>query len=293
MGFLAAIGIQAAFDSEDRQPRLWWNDSAVTPHAVVDDEFGVDQIADQVVTVASRWKDSVSANPKRSDDSRIPKGDDLKFSPEDIRVYLNQATQAGLSGSDLAMSLVAEGSLDNQGVAKPSDLYFTAGQQKFLDVVRRILDSVVHEDVVAGLVGQWAYTSEIPSLGWDVADDRVYALRANNPSPEKKLTNPGPEALSIFGLSRHPVFAGCDRTLTQGCSGTWKSGHYSWPLWRRPATPNAVRSLLSHAYDHLAKNRLHWYPSWGVSMVLRSPIRRSGQGGYGTFGPSAIVWQHS
>ena len=198
MGFLAAIGVQAAFDSEALRPRLWWADNVVTPYAMVDDEFGVDRIADQVLRVASLWKDSVSTNPKRPDHSRMPRGDELKFSPDDIRVYLSQASKVDLSGGDLAMSLVAEGSLDNHGVAKPSAFYFTAGRQKFLYMARKILDSVAHSDIVAGLVGQWDYTSEIPSLGWDVADDRVYALRANNPSPETKLTNPGPEALAIL-----------------------------------------------------------------------------------------------
>ena len=149
-------------------------------------------------------------------------------------MYLRQAVACG-SGGRLASALVAEGSLDNQGVAKPSDFYFTAGQQKFLDTARKILNAVSSEDIKAGLEGPWRYESELPSLGWDVTDDRVYALRAVNPSPEKKLTNPGPEALALLGLSTHPVFAGRSRTDTQGCSGSWKAGWYSWPLWRRPA----------------------------------------------------------
>lgn len=292
MGFLAAIGVQTAFSGEDMQPYLWWSDD-VTPHAIVDDRFGVERIADQVLDTAAHWKDSASTNPKRPDGSPIPKGDELKFAPDDARVYLDQACQGDDLGGDLAMSLVAEGSLDRQGVAKPSDLYFTAGQQKFLDTVRIILNSVVRDDIMTGLLGPWNYARDIPSLGWDVADDRVYALRANNPSPEKKLTNPGPEALAILGLSRNPVFPGRGRTLTQGCSGSWKAGYYSWPLWRKPATPSAVKSLLAHAYNHSGESRLRWYSSWGVSMILRSPIRRSGQGGYGTFGPSEVTWRPS
>ena len=122
----------------------------------------------------------------------------------------------------------------------------------------------------------------------------MYALRASNPSPEKKLTNPGPEALALLGLSRYPVFAGRERTATQGCSGKWKDGYYSWPLWRRPASSRVVKSLLAHAYDHgAASNRHRWYGSWGVAAILRSPIRRSDQGGYGTFGPPAVTWQQA
>ena len=289
LGFLAALGVQTTFEDEDIRPRLWWSDD-VTPHAVVDDDFSVERIADQALSVATRWKDCVSANPRRLDGTRIPKGDELKLAPDDTRTYLGRSC-ASETGGHLAAALVAEGSLDNNGVAKPSALYFTAGNQKFLNISRTILSAVTREELLMGLGGPWSYASRLPTLGWDVADDRIYALRADNPQEDKKLTNPGPEALAILGLSRHPVFAGRDRTLTQGCSGSWKDGYYSWPLWRKPATPNAVKSLLAHAYDHTAESRLGWYPSWSISSILRSPIRRSGQGGYGTFGPPEVVWR--
>ena len=295
LGFLAALGAQVAFAGEEEQPRLWWSDD-VTPRAVVDEEFTAERIVDQALRVVARWEECPAVNPKRPDGSAMTKGDELKLGASDIREYLrsrsaDQVDPDGTSGR-LMSALVAEGSLDKQGVAKPSDLYFTAGQQKFLDTTRKILRGTTREDMLNGLVGPWSYESELPSLGWDVVDDRMYALRANNPSPEKKLTNPGPEALAVLGLSLHPVFAGRERTLTQGCSGTWKTGHYSWPLWRRPASLHAVRSLLAHAYDHpTATDRRLWFRAWGIDRILRSPIRRSGQGGYGTFGPPEITWR--
>ena len=289
LGFLAALGVQVAFGNEDAQPRLWWSEDVV-PHAVVDEVFTIDRIATQALEAFAHWKNSPAVNPRRMDGSKMPKGDELKLMPEDIGVYLRQALRFAWSGG-LAPSLVAEGSLDNQRAAKPSDFYFTAGQQKFLDTARKILNAVTRGDIESGLGGPWRYESEVPSLGWDVTDDRVYALRANNPSPEKKLTNPGPEALALLGLSLHPVFAGRGRTDTQGCSGSWKAGWYSWPLWKRPATPRAVKALLAHAYAHpAASDRDRWYRSWGVSTILRSPIRRTDQGGYGTFGPPEVAW---
>ena len=291
LGFLAALGVQTAFAGEQEQPCLRWSED-VTPHAVVNHGFSVDRIAKQTLAVAARWKDSPALNPVRPDGARMPKGDELKLSADDIADYLRRRGPIE-TGGGLAVALLAEDSLDKQGVAKPSDLYFTAGQMKFLGIARTILSEVSHEELVEGLVGPWQYASLLPSLGWDVVDDRVYALRANNPAPDKKLTNPGAETLAILGLSRHPVFAGRERTLTQGCSGSWKSGHYSWPLWRKAATPNAVGSLLAHAYDGAAETRQGWYRSWGVFTILQSPIRRSSQGGYGTFGPSEVTWLQS
>lgn len=300
LGFLAALGVQVAFASDPEQPCLWWSDDVI-PHAVVDGEFSVERIADQAMEVFGRWKDSPAVNPKRHDGSTMPKGDELKLTPDDTRTYLSLAERDD-SGSALVAALVAEGSLDNNGAAKPSDLYFTAGQQKFLDTVRRVLGGVSLDDVLTGLQGPWSYQSQLPSLGWDVIDDRVYALRANNPSPEKKLTNPGPEALAVLGLSTYPVFArrgpgrgrqASYRTLTQGCSESWKNGTYSWPLWHKPASPHAVKSLLAHAYSHdsTIADRSEWFRSWGVFRILQSSIHRSSQGGYGTFRPPNVVWQ--
>jgi hypothetical protein len=284
LGFLAALGVQVVFASQPEQPRLWWSDD-VTPHAVVDEAFTTDRIANRALAVFAKWAESPALKPRQPDGSVLPKGDELKLPADDIRTYLSQARGYGASGS-LITALVAEGSLDRQGVAKPSDLYFTSGQQKFLAMARQILDGTSREDMIAGLEGQHSYESSLPSLMWDVSDDRVYALAADDPSNKDKMTNPGPEALAILGLSVHPVFAGRDRTLTQGCSGSWKAGHYSWPLWCKPARPFAVKSLLAHAYHHpAATDRHQWFRAWGVFRILQSPIRRSDQGGYGTFGP--------
>lgn len=290
LAFLAALGVQVAFATEDDRPRLWWSDD-ITPHAVVDETFSVERITDAALTAFERLRSSPAANPCRADGSAMPKGDELKLEPEDIRTYLEQAGRSAVEGG-FAAALVAEGSLDNKGAAKPSDFYFTAGQQKFLDTARKILNAATHAEVLTALAGPWCYESDVASLGWDVTDDRIYALRANNPSPEKKLTNPGVEALALLGLCLYPVFADRNRTATQGCTGIWKEGRFSWPLWQLPATDRVVKSLLAHAYHHpAASHRERWYRAWGVSNILRSSIRRSDQGGYGTFGPAEVMWR--
>ncbi len=289
LGVFAALGVQVAFASDSAPPRLWWSDD-VTPHAVVEDGFSIDRIVNRALSIFAEWTRSPALNPVGPDGTPMKKADELKLAPPDIRAYI-ASTRGGGPGSTLSTALVAEGSLDNNGVAKPSSLYFTAGQMKFLSMVRRILAKTSREDIAAGLNGPWTYRSQLPSLMWDVADDRVYALTANNPAKEKKHSNPGPEALAILGLSMHPVFAGRSQTLTQGCSGTWKNGSYCWPLWRRPASPGAVSSLLAHAHDPHRDHRHLWFRSWGVFTVLRSPISRSGQGGYGTFRPPEVIWR--
>ena len=298
LAFLAALGVQVLFEHEDEQPRLWWSDDVV-PHAVIDSEYLVERVADQAMEVFPRWLESRALNPglkpnnakfKPTDIKKY--NEDVKFWPQDMKKYLSTARQHG-PGDALAASLVAEGSLDNKGVAKPSDLYFTAGQQRFLKMAREVLEGTRRDDLLRGLNGPWIYKSQLPSLMWDVTDDRIYALSASNPSTDKKLTNPGAESLALLGLSRQPVFAGRDRTLTSGCSGEWKTGgSYTWPLWTRPAGPGAVQSLLAQATHNepVSAHQTRWYRSWSLSKVIKSSIRRADQGGYGTFGPPETIW---
>lgn len=286
LAFFAALGVQEVFGLDSEQPRLWWSDDVI-PHAVVDGQFSIEDIADRALETFGDWKGSPVLSPRGANGTPMKKADELKLASDDIREYLDQTRRID-SANKLATSLVAEGSLDNNGVAKPSDLYFTAGQQKFLKMAREIMEGTTDKDLLVGLAGPWKYASKLPSLMWDVSDDRVYALTASDPSKDKKLTNPGPEALAVLGMSLHPVFAESEGTLTQGCSGSWKSGNYSWPIWRKPASPRVVKSLLAHAYS---TERVQWFRSWGVFRIMNSSIRRSDQGGYGTFGPSEVVWE--
>lgn len=292
LAFLGALGVQVVFEHQAEQPKLWWSDD-LTPHAVVSEEFSIGQIADRSMEVFPDWLDSPAMNPGLPENDSKTKS--LKFKADKVRSYLKSA-QANEPGNSLAAALLAEGSLDNNDTAKPSDLYFTAGQQKFMEMACEVLSSVTRENIMNALSEQWRYDSELPSLNWDVTDDRDYALSASDPSKNKKLTNPGVEALAILGLSRYPVFAGKldgkDRTLTQGCSGRWTSASFSWPVWDRPAAPNAVKSLLAHASHHEPNERLmKQLPAWGVLTIRSSPIGRSSQGGYGTFYPSGVVWR--
>lgn len=292
LGFLAGLGVQTVFETELDKPKLWWSDHVI-PHAVIDSEFTIERVVNQALGVLPMWADSPALDPgvgSMADNTG-------KFSPEDLTRYL-ESTRSQQPGNRFATALVAEGSFDGSGVAKPTDLYFSAGRLQFLKIARDILTGVDREALVEALDGPWSYSSSLSSLGWDITDDRIYALAAGNPAKEKKLTNPGAEALAIVGLSRHPVYAGRDRrgrdrTLTQGCAGPWRrGGTYTWPLWTRPATPNVVRSLLAHATgdENAVLKRSRNYHGWGISSIMRSTIRRSDQGGYGTFGPPEVIW---
>lgn len=284
LGFFAALGVQVVFEGRSEVPHLWWSDDVV-PHAVVDGSISTEQIVERAMEVFPGW----SQGPAIA--TGLEPAGDVKFKGDDITTYLDRSRN-NERDARLAACLVAEGSLDNNGAAKPSDLHFTAGQMKFLKIVTEVLKGVTAEDLRDGMTGPWSYHSKLGSLMWDVADDSNYALSAGDPSKGKKLTNPGAEALAILGISRYPVFGSAGRTLTQGASGGWKRGSFTWPIWTKPASHRAVSSMLAHTTgdEPGLSQRADFYPSWGISRIMQSAIRRSDQGGYGTFGPPEVVW---
>jgi len=286
LGFLAALGVQVALEFADKPAALRWADTPL-PYPSLSGDVEFEAIAAAALGLAKHWL----GGPALASGVDIK----LKLSRSEITDYLRRARAEGSAGA-LAQCLVAENSLDKQRKAKPSDLYFTAGQMKFLTMAREILGEVTGEELIADMTGPWGYDGNRPSLMWDVVDDRVYALRAMDPSSEQKLSNPGAEALALMGLSLYPCFRSPTGTVSQGCAGSWKRGSFTWPLWGRPASLATVKALLAHASapgvgESDVRSNVSSYVGWGIIEIMQAQIRRSDQGGYGTFGPARVIWR--
>jgi hypothetical protein len=284
LGYLAALGVLLVGERVVGRGcwRLAWSRSVASMPSI-HGPASVTELVDAVMADRDAWVNSPALGWNRADD--------VKFDEGDCRSYLAAclSVEDGDRSIGLASALVAEGGLDNNGAAKPSDFHFTAGQQKFLGMSRELRDGLSAEFVSEALVGPWAYKSKLPSLKWDVSDDRVYALSASDPATDKKLTVPGAEWLAMTGLAALPVFARADhRTVTTGCQGPWKSGGTArWPLWSEPLTARSSLALIAQAHE----SRSDRLEGWGVFRLFHSKIRRTDQGGYGSFSPAAVVWE--
>jgi hypothetical protein len=290
LGFLAALGVLDIVARVVPEATLRWTDELV-PRAVMGGTEEVDQLLDVLDSDRDRWRTSVLLT--FPDGSPLP---DAKPDPELLRSWLKAVSQAGGSGpdADLLCALVAEGAFDGNGNAKPTHLHFTAGQQRFLEMVRTLASSVDRERLREAVCGPWRYDSPLPSLSWDGRGERIYAVRATNPSKDKRLAVPGADWLAFRGLIFYPV----NRTLrgslrTTACDNEWKHSAFRWPLWSVPCGRDAVRSLVadqtlvSHQYRH--RLRPGDLAARGILAVLEAPIRRTDQGGYGSFGPADVL----
>jgi hypothetical protein len=193
----------------------------------------------------------------------------------------------GRRSLDLAAAFATDVAQDNNGNTKPTALHFTAGQQELLAMVSELIQGVTDRDLEEALFGPWRYDRPLPVLQWDNAASRDYALRASDPSKEKKLGVPGADWLAFRGLPFMRVAPREETILTTGCRGGWKTGVFRWPLWEVALPRRVVMSLL--ASPEVLEARPGTLRARGISMVFDSDIRRSDQGGYGSFTPARVA----
>lgn len=284
LGFLAALGVLRVLHARGHEPRLAWSLRGTwTP--LLDVAIDREALVNSLDEDRARWAGELALQlsyDKGGGDGAIR---DLKPRPEDLRRWLARLLKEG-SAESLALSAVffAETAVDNNGNIKPTALHFTAGQQQFLAMANDLQARVEPDDLVEAMWGPWTYQRELPVLGWDNSASRDYALRASDPSKEKKAGVPGADWLALRGLAFLPVMPRGARVLTPGASGGWKTGAWTWPLWTVALQADTVGSLMT--LPDLSGLSSSARAARGIGAVFTSGIRRTDQGGYGSFKPS-------
>jgi hypothetical protein len=291
LGFLASLGaLNALADGAKNghpRPKLQWR-SVGTYRPVLVDGPDRDQLLDTLMLDRERFAVEPVLDLRYRKGGDGAEAHDLKPPPEVLVKYLRALVASGEKRSlALAAALATDVAVDNNGNAKPTALHFTAGQQEWLAMVSELRKGVTREDLEEALFGPWRYSRALPVLQWDNSQSRSYALRARNPSTEKKLGVPGADWLAFRGLSFVRVAPVGDRVLTTGCRGGWTTGFFRWPIWTAPLTRAVVSSLISSPELFYAESRS--LRLRGVPMVFESAIERTDQGGYGSFSPAGVA----
>ncbi|MGH4009075.1 MAG: type I-G CRISPR-associated protein, Cas3-extension family [Pseudonocardiaceae bacterium] len=293
LGFLATLGVLDVVHRAGREPTMRWTADLV-PVPVFRGVSGEDELVELVDADRLRWQDSVVLHGPAND-----RFDDLKPLPEAHHEWAREVVATlgvDRADADLFCGLLAEGAVDGKGNGKPTHLHFTAGQQKFLVMVRELASRVDAERIREAIFGPWREDSPLPTLSWSSQGERIYALRAVNPSSEKRLGVPGADWLAFLGLGFFPTRAvtgnyGQPASLeTSGCDRSWKRSALRWPLWTVPLERDTIWSLVGDS-DVVGKDRRlspDELRARGVLQVMQAPIRRSEQGGYGSFGGASV-----
>ena len=286
LGFLGALGVLLALsdNATDANVRLRWRYAGRWRPVL----SGGPATIDVLVDLLDMDRRNCVADPALSleyDGKR-----DLKPSPEQFRRYLlalsEEAAPSNRRSVDWASAFATDVARDNNGNTKPTALHFTAGQQQFLQMVVELSQKVSKDDLREATEGPWTYNRPLPVLGWDATSARDYALRASDPSTDKKLGVPGADWLAVRGLAFVPTVPRGIRVYTTGCVGGWKDGRFRWPLWTVSLNAAVIRSTLTLDVENMAGTERK---ARGIGAVFSSGIRRSDQGGYGSFEPSASI----
>jgi hypothetical protein len=290
LGFLAALGAMDALFTAGYRVTLRWIDELV-PHAVIAGLGDIEEVIDLLDRDREEWTTSMML--------RFPESAplaDAKPHANELRAWFQAVAQSGTrADSNQLCALVAEGAFDGNERAKPTHLHFTAGQQQFLDMIRDLASSVDRERLEEAIRGPWRYDSPLPSLSWDARGERIYAVRGTNPSKEKRLGVPGADWLAFRGLVFYPVARNIDGALrTTACDSEWKRSAFRWPLWSVPCTRDVIRSLVADRTlvsrrRTVRQEEQEELAARGIISVLQAPIRRTDQGGYGSFGAPEIL----
>lgn len=270
LGFLAALGVLYSADVQsgprEPLPRLAWTDD-VEPSAILTGVEDMGVLLDRLEAERDAVAKCTALNWPRDNPLSTAKPD---------RATLRAWAQVCYQDPDprsaaVFNSLVAEGAYAGKGVAKPTHLDFTAGQQQLLNMVRQLAatsDRARLEEALAG----WVPDRQFPSLSFDPADERLYALRAIDPSGDKKASVPGANWLAFLGLLMLPVVNHGGNLSTTSCARPWKRSSMEWWLWREPLSRETVAALLRGGSAHLPSGQ-----------PVKASIRRTDQGGYGSF----------
>ncbi len=291
-GFLCGLGALEALHRQGIDAQLSWS-SGPFPHAVVHGVASKEAMVEAVLADRDRRLQGSVLN--------YPVGapfDQLSCDAEDLKDWVHELADDD-PDLDLWSGLLVEGGYAGSGKAKPTHFDFTAGQKKFLKIVREIGQALDSHRVEEVLFGPWKYDGTFSTLGFEPEGERLQGLSGIPPAKDSILGVPGADWLAFLGLSFYPLATvqGRDRArvVTPACDSNWNRGAFRWPVWREPlgrATIAAVVTdpgLIAESPDR-RKHGSQQLDSRGVPSIRESAIYRSAQG-YGSFGPAKVIAQ--
>ncbi|MFN2470422.1 MAG: hypothetical protein ABR583_05425 [Gaiellaceae bacterium] len=177
-------------------------------------------------------------------------GKHIDCTAEELRAHasalLASADPDGREPLDFLAAFASDACIRDSGRVDATPFCFVtgSGHQYFLDTVRQLMELVEPKRVQRALFERWTYQDEKLSLRWDPAEDRRYALAAEDPSGESSRTVWMANLLAYRALVLFPSAPRRGRLATTAWSTRDGDRAFTWPIWEPPADPETIRSLL-------------------------------------------------
>lgn len=230
---------------------------------------------------------------------------DLNHHPDAFRAWA--ASRLDDPGAAAVASALASDGVSKRtdaGTVEPTPFcaMFGQGHQHFLLRLGGNVDArETPSEEIADALFRWRYEPEgalrgkrrIPktSMRWDPAEERRYALGAQDPSDLAVRTVPGANRLAALGLTLLPVVPGAARLEATGVRRREGRVEITWPVWTGALGVGALTPLLDHPKlqdDQPARAELE---PLGVGEVYR--CTRAHVGKFMSFTPAAPLWGHA
>jgi hypothetical protein len=177
---------------------------------------------------------------------------DIRVPPEEYKERLaknaQQATLHDRLDADYFAAFGSEMITDgSKGFVKPTAFHMTSGQQKFLNMICSVAESLRSDAQKAfeeALFGPWRYESMNHSMGWDPSAERLHALRHMAPTDEHARCECAAVWLAIEALPLYPTTASGNALQTIGFVKTDRESMFVWPIWTPPIGIDTLRSLI-------------------------------------------------
>jgi hypothetical protein len=180
------------------------------------------------------------------------------------------------------LGAVVAGEPTDEGTTESTELRAVGGGQlQFFKQIASLTDELDEEQITRTLTQPWTHGDKAGGLRLTPEEDRSYALRASDPSPEGAS---GERAANVLALLGHTLFPVLPQRGGATVGFDQKTNEISWALWDGFVALATEQALL----PRLASASRDDLEAVGVFRVMRA--RRVTRGKYRNFSPAQPVW---
>lgn len=275
LAFLSLLGLLRALDTADRKrathdklnPRIGWDIDNPPLRPLL---FLTRRVTREELTESAALGLDILASTYDFDGRK-----DLNYSQAECRELLEREAKNACLGAreraDLFAALMSDVAIKagkkNHVDPTPLCLLFGQGHQHFLDRLAKIpsqpsppskgrgknaVQVSASECLAEALFEPWHRNDRTFSFRWDPEEDVRYALMGGDPTDAayKPGTQHGANRLAAVGVATLTLVPQMHaaRVRPTIVGGTRGSGGFTfaWPIWRAPATLDAIKALLAH-----------------------------------------------
>lgn len=307
LAFLSLLGLMHAMDTirPDWNARVNWDGLPPKPVIHINNPISQQEIVSTVRKYALKYQKVYGYF--RGKTSLVPTKNDInKNLSEDERISIYYEYIKDLSRLEdeheraIAMSTMASLARlmvkDGRYMIEDTPLKLVSANQEFIGTMYNLFlfanrESKFNKCLSKSLFSIWENQDKKNSLRLSPEDDRRYAYRFYDPSPEGSRSEWGANLLASIGMTTLCLIPGKTKFSLIGYKGKRSEGYFTWPIWDNEISFSALISLMMHPQIVSNQPNISELKCLGVNALMRCRRYRlpSGQGDYGNVSSAEMI----